>query len=454
MTASQMGPRQPDAFPHTRRPLPWVLAAFLVMVFVIPVDQTDVRLHLPFASKFDRFAVMAIVGVWIVLGGDQRTFWRSRRFRHYAAALALFVAVAIAGLFADSFVVVNLNQWSLAQKQIMEIMSLATAGWFMLTALRPEDLTGIAKLIVVLGMVLAVGMIVESRTGYNVFYSVSRLVLKPIATVAPAPTEINGEVVAVAGPTSHGLAAATVLAIAMPFALVRVFELRAGREWWLNLIATGLMIAAGLATQKKTALFGFVAGFLFLAARRPRRVLELAPLGILLIGLVHVVAPGSLGAVLDPARWIQSEGHRSGDLAAIMPDVTAHPILGRGYGSLDPVTFEDQFRVTDDQIVGILWQTGALGLACYLWMMLSPIVVARKAARSQDIDLRCVALAGSAACLAYVVAQINFDAMGFVQAPYMFFVAAALCTVASGAPGAGRPETAALPHRRPRLAPT
>ena len=435
-----------DAFPHTRRPLPWVLAAFLVMIFFVPVDQTDLRVHLPFNSKFDRFAVMAMVGAWVVLGGDQRTFWRSRRFRHYAAALALFVAIAIASLLADSFRVINLNQWTLAQKQIAVLISFAAASWFAMTALRPEDLKGLSALIIVLGIVLALGMLVESRTGYNVFYEVSRIVLKPIARVGPAPTSVSGLVVGVVGPTSHGLAAATVLAIAMPFALVRVFELPVGRSWLFSTVAVGLMVAAGMATQKKTALLAFMAGFLFIAIKRPRRLLQLLPLVILLIGFVHVVSPGSLGAIFDPARWVQSQSHRNADLPSILPDVSAHPILGRGYGSLDPVAFEDQFRVTDNQILGILWQTGVVGLAAYVWMVISPVVAARKAVRSPDHDLGRVALAASAGCIAFLVANYNFDALGFVQAPYAFFIAAALCTVASGAPGCGRVPAAIGPE--------
>lgn len=427
-----------DAFPHTRRPLPWILAAFLVMIFFVPVDQTDVRIHLPFDSKFDRFAIVGMVFAWMVLGRGERTFWRSPRSKLYAAAAALFVAVALTGDFASSARLINLNQWSLAQKQLTVLITLVIASWFAMSALRPEDLRGIASLIIGLGVVMSIGVIIESRAGYNVFYSVSAIVLKPIAIVAKSPTNLDGEVVAVAGPTSHGLAVSTMLAMVMPFAMVRMFEQRSwSKAWLMNGLFVALMIAAGLATQKKTALLSFVAVIVFLGIRRPRALVRLAPLAVVLIGFVHFAAPGSLGSVIDPARWTLSETHRSGDLSAIMPDVEAHPLLGRGYGSMDPVAFEDQFRVTDDQILGVLWESGALGLLAYLWMIISPIVVSRRACRSRDPDLRQVALAASAGCVAYLVANVSFDALGFVQAPYTFFVVAALCTVASGAPGMG-----------------
>ena len=39
-SGSGSGGRIRDAFPHTRRPLPWLLAAFLTMLFFVPVDST------------------------------------------------------------------------------------------------------------------------------------------------------------------------------------------------------------------------------------------------------------------------------------------------------------------------------------------------------------------------------------------------------------------------------
>ena len=50
--------QRPDAFPHTRRPLPWLLAAFLTMLFFVPIDSTELKVHLPVGSQIDRFAVV------------------------------------------------------------------------------------------------------------------------------------------------------------------------------------------------------------------------------------------------------------------------------------------------------------------------------------------------------------------------------------------------------------
>ena len=47
---------------------------------------------------------------------------------------------------------------------------------------------------------------------------------------------------------------------------------------------------------------------------------------------------------------------------------------------------------------------------------------------------RSLALAASAGCVAYLVVNALFDAMSFPQAPYMFFMVAALTTIAAAGP--------------------
>ena len=429
---------KPDAFPHTRRPLPWMLAGFMVMIFVIPVDTVKLKMHLPFNASFDRLCVFLLIFAWVVLGGDQRTVWNSRRSKLYAGAASLFAAILVAGVLANSYHVITLGEWTLAEKQLIALLTIATVGWFASTALRAEDLDGIATLFIGLGTILAVGILIEARTGHNYFYLLSSALLKPIAHVAQPDTSLdpaaNGGRVSVIGPTQHGLAATSMLAITMPFALVRAFDRPPGKSRRLNGLAAGLMVAAAISTQEKTSFVSLMVVFFFVGVHRPRTVLRMLPLLPVLLAIVHLGAPGSLGTVLDPTRWFgnASTNHRAADLAAIMPDVAAHPLLGRGFGTLG--VMGEVFRVTDDQLLSMLWQAGALGLLSYVWMIISPIASARRARRSRDPAIRMVALAASAGCAAYLVVNALFDTLSFVQVPYLFFIVAAMCTVASGAP--------------------
>jgi O-antigen ligase len=349
--------------------------------------------------------------------------------------------VAVASLLLDVERIVNLEDFSLAGKRFALLGSFLVLSWFTLTALRWEDVRGFMSYLIGLGCVLAVGLIVERRTGYNAFYIWAGDILKPIATVAPSPTDIHpafgsdGRVI-VDGPTYHGLAAATMLVVVMPFALVRVLDATTRRTWWLNAAAFALMLAGATATDRKTALLVPVVVVVFIAFYRPKQVLRLAPVGIVALALtVHVASPGALGGIVESNHSIYSSSttHRVNSYAAVEPDVLAHPILGRGFGTLEPDS-PLTFRTNDNEYLDEVWEVGAIGLAAFLWMILAPVVAAHKTIRRRRRDISSLALAGAAGCIAFGVACALFDALAFPQAPYMFFMIAAIATIAAGGP--------------------
>jgi hypothetical protein len=430
-----------DAFPHTRRPLPWCLAAFLAMLFLIPIDSTELKVHLPVGSQIDRFAIVGLVFAWFCFGGDQRAFMRTRRSKLYVGAACVFLALAVASLLLDAGRIVNIGDFNLAEKRFGLLGSFLILSWFTLTALRYEDVRGFASYLIGLGTVMAIGMLVERHTGYNVFYNWSATIFKPIATVAPSPTVIHPVFgsdgrVTVVGPTLHGLAATTMFVVVMPFALVRVFDATSRKTWWLNALAFGLMLVAAAATDRKTALIVPVAVVIYLACYRPRQVMRLAPIGaVVLLGVVHLASPGALGTIFTPSAGLSSSSteHRIWDFTDVTPDVLAHPVIGRGFGTLAPEQ-SNQFRINDDEYIDEIWEVGAVGLFAYLCMILAPVVSARRTIRGRDPDAASLALAASAGCIAYLVVNALFDAMSFPQAPYMFFMVAALTTIAAGGP--------------------
>jgi hypothetical protein len=430
-----------DAFPHTRRPLPWALAAFLAMLFFVPVDSTELKIHLPVGSQIDRFAIVGMVLAWVWFGGDQRAFLRTRRSKLYVSAACVFLVLAVASLLLDADRIINVGELGLSGKRFALLGSFLVLSWFTLTALRFEDVRGFVTYLIGLSSLMAIGVLVERHTGYNVFYNWSAAILKPIATVAPSPTSIHpvfgsdGRVMVV-GPTLHGLAVSTMLIVTMPFALVRVFDATSRRMWWLNALACTLMLVAAASTDRKTALLVPVAVVIYLACYRPRQVLRLAPVGlVVLVGLVHFASPGALGTIFTPTAGLSSSSteHRVSDFTDVTPDILAHPVIGRGFGTINSEQSND-FRINDDQYIDAIWEVGVVGLLAYLFMILAPVLAARRAIRSRDPAVSSLALAAAAGCVAYLVVNALFDAMSFPQAPYMFFVVAALATISSAGP--------------------
>jgi hypothetical protein len=463
-SAVALSSRQPgrDAFPHTRRPLPWALAAFLAMLFFVPIDSTELKVQLPVGSQIDRFAVVGLVFLWLVVGGDQRAFLRTRRSKLYVGAAFVFLVLAVASLLLDVGRIINLDDLSLAVKRFGLLGSFLIVSWFTLTALRFEDLRGFSSYLLGLATVMAIGMLVERHTGYNAFYIWSEALLKPIAHVAPSPTNIHPEIgsdgrVTVVGPTLHGLAATTMLVVVMPFTLVRMFDTTSRKSWVLYAFLFMLMIAAATATDRKTALLVPVAIVVYLACYRPRQVLRLLPIGlVVLVGLVHVVSPGALGTVFTPTAGLESSSttHRVGDFTDVAPDVLAHPLLGRGFGTIEPDQ-SNQFRINDDEYIDEIWEVGVIGLLAYLFMIIAPVIAARRVIRARDPVIEPLVLATSAGCVAYLVVNALFDAMSFPQAPYMFFIVAALSTIAAAGPAgnvqSARERVRQVLARQPRM---
>lgn len=427
-----------DAFPRTKRPLPWLLAGFLALLFLVPIDSTDAKIHLPVNSHIDRFAIVLMVLGWFVFGGDERTFASRRRSRLFAGAAFAFAAIAVASLLFDAPRIVNLGQLTLAEKRFATLFSYLIVGWFALTAIRREDLRGFGSYLIGLACITSLGVLVERRTGYNAFYNLSAVILKPIAVVGAAPTNIHPTFgsdgrLDIVGPTIHGLAVTAMLTMVMPFALVRMFDATSPRLKRRYALATLGILVGAMSTDKKTAVVVPLIMILYIGWYRRRQVLRLVPIGlVLLVPFVHFVSPGALGSIFDKTNAVDSNStlHRADDISSLMPDILAHPVFGRGFGTLNP-DIPTQFRINDDEYLDEVWEVGIVGLLAYIALVIAPVVAAQKSIRSGDPVVQSIALAASAGCVAYLTVSALFDAFSFVQAPYTFFIVAAMATAAS-----------------------
>lgn len=455
----QPEPAPRDAFPHTNRPLPWILAAFMAMVFFIPVDGTELKVNVGVDAQPDRLAVILLVLAWLRFGGDQRAFVHTRRSKLFVTAACIFLVVAMASLLFDAPRIINMGELGLSEKKFALLGSFLILGWFALTALRFEDLRGFASYLIGLAVLMSIGMIIERHTGYNVFYEWTRSILKPIATVIRSPTVIHpafnveeGRAVVV-GPTRHGLAATAMLVMVMPFALVRVLEGASPKSRLLNAIAFALFMGGAVATERKTALLVPLAMVIYVLIYRPR-LLRLAPIGLLLVvGVVHFAAPTTLGTLLNFNHDVNNTStlHREHDFSDLRPDVLAHLAFGRGYGAID-IEEPYDFRINDDEYLDELWAVGLVGLAAFMWLILSPVVLARRAIRSGEPTVSVLALAASAGCVAFFVACALFDSWSYSEPSYIFFLLGAMTTIAAAGPAGNVIPSRELPRRSRRAA--
>jgi O-Antigen ligase len=428
-----------DSWPRTRRPLPWLFAGFLASVFLVPIDAVHLKVNIPYSSDYDRFFVLVIALVW--LGGvilRRRSGRLQLRPKGWAVAMIIFFALSVASIVLNIDRITNLGELSTAEKRLALLVAWVVVFAIFSVSLRVTELRSFAVLIVVLASISALGVLYQEKTGNNVFYSTTSSVLSPVAEVDPAPFESTGDPAApgrplISGPTRHALSIASLLGMAVPFAVAfaaMAADLRMRLLWGLLAV---LIVFGALETQRRSGVIVPAVAIIGVFAIRPRRLLPLLPAALAVVAVGLVVSGGSVstvGQLTGDGDQASTEG-RSSDYAAVVPDVLTHPAIGRGYGTLDS-TKSDTYRIFDNEYLGVLFQVGLLGLLAFLAAIFTPVVIAvRHVARSDNPLRGPPALGAAAGCLAFAVATGLYDIFSFPQAPYLFLFLAAMCTCAA-----------------------
>lgn len=426
-----------DIWPHTSRILPWLLAGFLVLLFLVPITEVQLDIPSPVDADVDRFALAGAIAIWILAAClGRRPPLRVERPQLFFWATLAFVCIALISLVMNIADLTSHDLLDLAQNRLALLISLVVFGFFAVAAMRPSEVTNFSVLVIVLASITAVGIIWEGRFGYNVFYTLIGHIFDPIGSVTGSPTDIHPELSdqsrkVIVGPTENGLAATTMLVMALPFAIVGFMEARGDRRW-LYALAVALILGAALSTERKTAVLTPVAACTVIAAYRPRAAVRTLPLAVVLIGFIHFASPGALGTVstLKETFTSNSSVGRSDDYTAISPEFLARPLLGWGYGTRD-ISQVDSVRILDNEYLNELLTVGLIGTAAFIAMIIAAMVVADRAIRGANPTRAGPALAASAACMVFLVASFLFDSMSFAQAPYMFFFVAAIAVAAA-----------------------
>jgi O-Antigen ligase len=443
--ADAVAPGPGGDWPRTWRSMPWAIAAFLTMIFLLPVDSISIPFSLPVDSKLDRIALGGLVALWLVVALAGGRFAPRPRHSALDAAVVLFLVVAVASVVINMTTLARLDELELAIKKLGLLLAFAAFFQITVTSIRPGEVQAFCKLIVGLGCITAVGTIIEYRSGMNIFFDFAGAVVPPPLTVGSGPTDPEFGRAAVTGPTMHGLEVATMLSLALPAAIIGMLQARKGTSRIVWGAATAIIFSGAVATDRKSAAIVPLAMILILVLYRPRAMLRLAPLGVALLALVPIMSPGALGSIrgqLQPNRVStdNSTTGRTSDYRAVAPDLNTKPAFGRGYGSYDPHTY----RVLDNQYLGLAIESGFIGVAAFLILLVTTIGVAHRPIRSGDPVRGPPALAAASAAWGLGVAAALFDLLGYPQVPYLFFFLAGLAVVCghgSRKRGASRPTT-------------
>jgi hypothetical protein len=422
-----------DNWPRTSRGLPWMLAAFLALLWLLPFNTTSLNVSAPIELRLDRLILPFIIGLWVLaVAAGGRTAPRLRWSRVHLA-LCVLTAVGFVSVVLNARYLNHSLEVDLAVKKLPLLVSYVLLFMVVASAVRRAEVNAFLSYTLVLAVLTALGMIIEYRFKQNLFYAWTDKLLPGFFTVggqldAGAVDDIGRRLVR--GPTEAPLEAVTMLTMALPIALVRLMAPGTAAKKLMYAAAVCVIVAATFATYRKSALLAPVSVILTLAYFRRRELLKLAPLGLVLLVLVSVVSPGAIGSTISQftrpdAADVPTVSDRASDYDAVRPDVFSHIAFGRGLGTYNHV----DYRILDSEVLHTTIETGLIGLLAYLLIPVSVLLSVRKRIRRREDQWSSVALIGAACAVAFLVVSFLFDVMSFPHAGYIFLYIAALVTI-------------------------
>ena len=427
-----------------------LVGLILAIVLFVPIGRYKLPGSLPFNLELYRVVVALVVAIWLgSLLVDPRVRWRSTPFDR--PLLLLLASILLSEVTNPGRV--NLYG-SFVAKTLTFFLSFVLVYYVAATQVRRrESIDFLLRFLTVGGAVVGALGILERRTHFNAFNHLHSL-LPFLIYEPPSGSLIRGGDLRVPGPAEHPIALGAMLVMIVP---VSVYLARTrGRRWF---IASVLLLVGALATGSRTALTMILAEFILFLIVKPRETKRLLPLFVPAIVVIHVLAPGAIGAfraALFPRGGLIAEqtqlaansnlqlaGGRIRQISPMVTEASRHPFFGEGLGTR--ITgFDVKERnapILDDQWLNNLLDVGYIGFALWTWLFVRSVrMLLRRARESSGDGDEWLFLGLAASILSFAIGMLTFDAFSFTQVYFVFWILLGLS-------GALLAEPAALAHR-------
>ena len=434
-----------------------VLASLILIILFIPIRRYSLPGNLPFELEPYRIFVAVLLLGWVAsLLADARTGIRRSGFE---GPVIVIVGSALASIASNPDRVVQFS--GVVNKKLMFFLSFILVLYVAASVVRRlDDVDFLAKSLVAGGAIVGFFAIVESRTGFNVFNQLDRVIpiLQPGSDMEPEAYQRYGAArLRVFGSAQHPIALSAALALLTPLAVY--LRQRNGERRWL--ICLALLVAGCAAGVSRTGIVMLVVvGIVFLWLR-PREVRRRWPALIPVLIILKLVLPGTLGAIKQsfspPGGLIaeqkslpgQSGSGRVADIGPALTEWRRQPLLGQGFGTrvIDPGIRGPQANILDNQWLGTLLETGAVGFFGWLWFFARVVRRFGRASREDDSARGWLFVSLAAAVCAFGVGMFTYDAFAFIQVSFLLFILVGIGSAALSA-GAATVEERSTSRRR------
>jgi polysaccharide biosynthesis protein PslJ len=424
---------------------PALLTGLLLIILIIPIRRYRVPFNLPFQLEPYRIYVLLIVALWFVaLMIDQRVRLRSSGLDPPILLIVLTLATSVA---ANADRVTEYALGSEVLKQLTFTLTFFFIYYLIVSVVHTaEDAELPIRVLVLGGAVLGVLGIIETKVNFNPFDHLDKVL--PFLTPDEdnlADTTFRAGLTRAYGSAQHPIAFGAALTILIPPALYLAYR-RKGKIWWL---ASLLILLGSLTAVSRTTVVMLVVAGIVIVLLRPAAVLQHWKLAIPALIIIQLALPGTLatikasffpqgGLVAQQANASVGSG-RVASLGPALEQVGKEPLLGIGFGTRIVAGPDKNSFILDDQWLGILLETGVLGVVGWAWLFVRFTRRAGRAARHDDDDRGWLLAALAASVASFAVGMFFYDALSFIQVTIIMFV---LLGIGSGLM-AGEPKTAA-----------
>lgn len=333
-------------------------------------------------------------------------------------AMVLFVIAILLSYIAASIRPLETVEQSSADRGL-----LVAAAWLGIVLLSSDGLNRrtaietVLRTLVVCGGIVAVLGIVQFITGTAIVDVIQIPGLSP-----------NNEIASVIGrdglsrvggtathPIEFGVGLAMILPLALHFALQPG---RNSRRYWVPVGAMAVMIPITLSRSTLLAVAAVL--LVLLPTWSGRRRIWAIVLIVVVTTMVYLAVPGLLGAFTRLFTGIANDGgvlSRTDSYDYAAEFIQRSPLIGRGFS-----TFLPMYRILDNQYLGSLIEIGILGAAALVGLLVTAIAMALKARRGASDAVRSMGISLTASIAAAACGFATFDALGFAQTAFIFFL--------------------------------
>lgn len=410
-----------------------LVSLIVLCILFIPIRRYQLPAALPVNLEPYRLVVALVALAWLSSALVQSDL-RIRKTGFEGPLLAFALAVLL-GILSNGGRIQGLDVNQFVVKKVTFFISFALVMYMVASVVRTRrDIDQLVGLVVVGGAIVAGLAIVESRTGFNIFDHLQRVipVLHFDASLVPKWTGERGGRVRAYGSAQHAIALGAALAMILPLAVYQGIRTRQG-GWW---VAAGLLVLGTMATVSRTAMLMLLAEAIVFVILKPGSMKRMWPLLLPLAVVAHIAAPGTIGAFKDaffPKGGIvaqQSSGagtYGSGRLADLQPGIhewKRTPVLGQGFGTrvtdqADPLV---NAPILDDEWLGTLLETGAAGFLALLWLFVRATRRLGRSARRDPSSRGWLKAGLAASTVAFAVGMATYDAFSFIQVTFLLFI--------------------------------